>query len=73
MEDSEVREQNKIPIWNKLNLTIDEAAEYTNIGKDKLYELTNDPTCPFVLFIGRRHRLLKRLALEKYLENVVEI
>ena len=30
-----------IPIWHKLNLTIDEAAAYSNIGIHKLYESEN--------------------------------
>ena len=31
-------DENKIPIWEKANLTINEAAEYFNIGKNKLRE-----------------------------------
>ena len=41
-----------IPIWHKLNLTIDEAAAYSNIGIHKLYDLTEAEDCPFVLWIG---------------------
>ena len=29
----------KIPIWEKITLTMDEAVEYSGIGKSKLYEL----------------------------------
>ena len=45
---------NKVPIWEKMNLTIEEAAEYSNIGIHKLYEMVNQPNCPFVLFIGKK-------------------
>ena len=63
---------NKIPIWEKANLTIEEAAEYSNIGIHKLYELTNEPSCPFVLYIGKK-RVIKRKEFEKYLEKVSQI
>ena len=65
-------ELKKIPIWEKLNLSIEEAAEYSNIGINKLRELTNDPMCPFVLFIGKK-KVIKRKELEKYIERSVHI
>ena len=55
-----------IPIWEKVTLTIEEAAQYSNIGENKLYKLTNDPLCPYVLWSGRK-RLIKRKEFEKYL------
>lgn len=45
-----------IPLWEKITLSIDEAALYTGLGKAKLYEMTNRADCPFVLWIGK-HRL----------------
>lgn len=59
---------NRIPIWCKANLTIDEAAEYTSIGRDKLYDMTNQTDCPFVLWIGSK-RLIKRKRLEEFLDK----
>lgn len=59
---------NKVPIWYKANLTIEEATEYTGIGRDKLYALTNREDCPFVLWIGNR-RLIKRKRLEEFLDK----
>ena len=29
----------ELPLWQKMNLTLDEASEYTGIGKTKLREL----------------------------------
>ena len=52
-----------------LGKTLTEAAEYFNIGKDKLREITNNHKCNFVLFIGTK-RLIKRKEFEKYLEQV---
>lgn len=65
-------DMNKIPIWEKANLTIEEAAEYSNIGIHKLYELTNEPSCPFVLYIGKK-RVIKRKEFEKYIEKASKI
>ena len=63
---------NKISISEKLNLTIEEAAEYSNIGINKLYELTNEPTCSFVLWVGKK-RVIKRKEFEKFIEKSIEI
>lgn len=58
----------KIPIYHKINLTIKEAAEYSNIGENKLREMVKMPHCPFLLMSGR-NVLIKRTAFEKYLET----
>ena len=39
-----------IPIYQKQNLTIEEAAVYSNIGRNKLRQLTDDEKCVFVLW-----------------------
>ena len=31
-----------IPISEKFNLTVEEASQYFNIGRDKLYQLVNE-------------------------------
>ncbi|MCC8111688.1 MAG: excisionase family DNA-binding protein [Ruminococcus sp.] len=62
----------EIPIWEKSNLTIDEAALYTNIGRNNLRELTDDDRCPFVLWVGNK-RLLKRKKMDEYLEKAFSI
>lgn len=61
-----------VPIKDKLNLTIEEAAEYSNIGINKLNEMAKDPKCPFVLYVGRK-KLIKRAAFEKYINNTLEL
>ncbi len=62
----------EVPIWEKSNLTIEEAAAYSGIGMNKLRELTNDDRCPFVLWNGNK-RLIKRRELDKYLEKQFSI
>ena len=61
-------ENEKIPICQKLNLTLKEAAEYSNIGINRLTILTNEPSCPFVLFVGNK-RLIKRMKFEEYINS----
>lgn len=61
-----------IPIWKKSNLTLEEAAEYYGIGINKLKEISNDDRCPFVLWVGSK-RLLKRRLLDEYLEKMYSI
>lgn len=61
-----------IPIWLKANLTVEEAAAYTGIGMNKLREISDDDSCDFVLWIGRK-RLLKRKKLEEFLENAFSL
>lgn len=56
-----------IPVWEKMNLTIEEAAVYSNIGINKIRELSSIPGCTFVLFVGNK-KLIKRKAFEKYIE-----
>lgn len=63
---------NKVPIWEKVTLTIDEAAEYSNIGVNKLREITNSTRCQFVMYVGKR-RLIKRKEFEKYIAETIEI
>lgn len=63
---------NTVPIWEKLNLTINEAAEYSNIGINRLTELVSNPMCPFVLHVGKK-RLIKRKEFERYIEKNLEV
>ena len=58
----------ELPLWQKMNLTLDEASEYTGIGKTKLRELSDKEDCPFVLWNGAKC-LFKRKKLEEYLEE----
>ena len=58
----------EVPIWKKSNLTLEEAAAYSGIGINKLRELTNQRGCNFVLFVGTK-RLIKRRLLDAYLEK----
>ena len=61
-----------VPIWEKSNLTLEEASKYFGIGINKLRDLTNDENCNFVLWCGSK-RLIKRKKLEEYLSKTYSI
>ena len=62
----------EVPIWEKSNLTLEEASKYFGIGINKLRDLTNDENCKFVLWGGSK-RLIKRKKLEEYLSKTYSI
>ena len=62
----------EVPLWKKANLTVNEAAEYSGVGRTKLRQLSDKEDCPFVLWVGTK-RLIKRKAFEKYLEQAYSI
>ena len=62
----------KIPVWKKCNITIEEASEYSSIGISKIYSMINDPSCPFALRDGEK-RLIKRKEFEMYFEKIREV
>ncbi len=62
----------EVPIWEKANLTLEEASAYFSIGVNKLKELSEDDRCPFVLWCGRK-RLIKREKLTEYLAKQYSI
>ncbi|MBQ7473058.1 MAG: helix-turn-helix domain-containing protein [Oscillospiraceae bacterium] len=49
-------------------LTLEEAAAFSNIGINRLREISDDKNCPFVLWVGSK-RLIKRKAFEAFLEK----
>lgn len=62
----------EVPIWEKSNLTVEEAAAYSGIGINKIKEISNDDNCSFVLWVGKK-RLIKRRMFDRYIENSYSI
>ena len=60
-------DKNYIPVWEKLNITIEEAANYSGIGIHKIRDLMKEKDCDFVLKIGTKKNLIKRAKFEKYI------
>lgn len=63
---------NNVPLYKKTNLTLNEASEYSGIGINKIREITNEEDCNFVLWVGTK-RLIKRKLFDKYIEKQYSI
>lgn len=61
-----------VPLEHKAVLTISEAAEYSNIGQNKIEKLLKTPNCPFVLFVGSK-KLVKRKEFEQFISSTLEV
>ena len=56
----------EVPIWEKSNLTLEEASAYFGIGINKLRDITNDSNCKFVIWCGKK-------LFDEYLEKTYSI
>ena len=63
---------NPVPIYHKITLTIEEAADLTNIGINRIDAMLRKPNCPFVLFVGKK-KLVKRKEFEEYISKSLYI
>ena len=62
----------EVPIWEKSTLTLEEAAAYSGIGMGKIRELSNDEKCRFVLWVGNK-RLIKRRLFDQYIDSCYSV
>ncbi len=62
----------EVPIWEKANLTLEEAAAYSGISTGKLREITNEEGCNFVLWVGTK-RLVKKQLFDQFIERSYSI
>lgn len=58
----------EVAIHEKLTLTIEETAAFSNIGINRIRELTNEQGCSFVTRIANK-KLIKRKKFEQYIED----
>ena len=65
-------EKHEVPIHQKMTLTIKEAAEYSNIGINKIESMLKQPNCPSVLYVGTK-KLVKRKEFEAYISGSLVI
>ena len=64
--------ETSVPIHLKMALTIREAAEYSNIGINKIDSMLRAPNCPFALFVGTK-KLVKRKEFEQFISGKLMI
>ena len=68
-DDQIIRHRKReVPIWERALLTLNEAADYTGIGINKLRTLSDEPGCDFVIWIGCK-RMFKRKKLDEFLDE----
>ena len=61
-----------VPIWERAALTLEEASAYSGIGIKKLRQLTDEPTCNYVLWNGTK-RLIKRKKLDEFIDQAFSV
>ena len=61
-----------VPIHLKMTLTVKEAAEYSNIGINKIDSMLRSANCPFVLYVGAK-KLVKRREFEQFISQKLTI
>ena len=61
-----------IPLNLKLTMTVKEAAEYSNIGINRIDRMLRNPNCPFVLYVGTK-KLVKRKEFEQFISEKLVI
>ena len=69
MENNKIQ---RVPIHLNMTLTSKEAAEYSNIGINKIDSMLRAPKCPFVLFVGTK-KLVKRREFEQFISSKLMI
>ena len=62
----------EIPIWEKSNLSLEEAAAYSGMGLNQLRDLTTEDRCNFGLWVGNK-RLIKRRLFDQFIEQAYSI
>jgi len=58
----------EVPISEKYNLTVEEAAAYFNIGEKRIIEISNENKNELVLMVGSK-RLIKKNKMERFLDQ----
>ena len=62
----------KVPIWEKSNLTVEEAAAYSGIGQKRIRERARRGDADFVLYCERK-LLIKRTKFDEYVDREILI
>ena len=68
----DMNKNNTVPVWHKINLTVEETAKYSNIGQHKIRELMKLPNCNFVINIGNK-QLIKRQRFEDFISKAITL
>ena len=65
--------RNQIPLWERYTLTVEEAAIYFRVGKNKLRRFIQEsPDADFIIWNGNRPQI-KRIKFEQYIDRLTLI
>lgn len=60
---------NRVPIWHKYTMSVEEAAQYFRIGENKLRRIISEnKDADFLLWNGNRPQI-KRVLFEKHIDR----
>ena len=59
----------QVPIWEKYILTVEEAAQYFQIGEGKLRRLLEENQDDDYVLVNGNRRLIKRRLFEEYVDR----
>lgn len=62
--------ENLVPVWERITISLEEAAAYSGIGVRKLRDMTDKPECNYVIWVGNR-RMIKRKSLMNTLSRPI--
>lgn len=68
IEEQNVRKE--VPLYEKYNLTVDEAAAYFNIGTDRIRSIIEENKSELVLMVGTK-KLIKKKKMEDFLDKMM--
>ena len=72
VKENDMAKKIEVPIWEKINLTLEEASAYFGIGVNKLREIANSQGDKVSLYCGSK-RLIKRKQMQNYLNGLYSI
>ena len=49
--------ENLVPVWERITISLEEAAAYSGIGVRKLRDMTDKPECNYVIWVGNRRMI----------------
>lgn len=58
----------EVPIWEKQNLTVKEAAAYSGIGESTIRSMLRQKNCEYLLRVGSKQMIKKKL-FDKHIEK----
>lgn len=59
----------RVPLNEKLNLTVAEAATYSGIGQNRIRQWMKEDACPFRLWVNEQKMVVRRKEFEEFLHS----